>query len=170
MIGRLKELTLNRDGTQNITVTVSADFAETFDELRDCEVNVEIKKSRKGRSKTSNSYAWELIDKIAEKTRIKKSEVYRNAIRDIGGVSTTVCVQNKAVDKLIQSWEHNGLGWQAERIESKIDGCTNVILYYGSSVYDTDQMSRLIDSLVQDAEALGIPTVSPAEEERLRKH
>jgi low affinity Fe/Cu permease len=48
-------------------------------------------------------------------------------------------------------------------MESKLPGCTVVILYYGSSSYDTAQMSALIDSLVQDAQALGIETRSPNE-------
>ena len=167
MEGRLTGFSLNRDGTQNITVTVAADFSGTFDELKEDAVTVEIKKFRKHRSLDSNAYAWTLIDKIAEKTRIKKSEVYRNAIREIGGVSDTVCVVNRAVDRLCQSWQKNGLGWQVETSESKLDGCTNVTLYYGSSVFGSPQMSRLIDSLIQDAEALGIPTITPQEEEKM---
>ena len=167
MEGRLTGFSLNRDGTQNITITVAADFSSDFDALKDDAVTVEIKRARKHRSLDSNAYAWVLIDRIAEKTGIKKSEVYRNAIREIGGVSTTGCFLTKAVPLLRESWEKHGLGWQVETMDSKLDGCTNVILYYGSSVFSTEQMSRLIDSLVQDAEALGIPTVSPEEEERM---
>jgi hypothetical protein len=74
---------------------------------------------------------------------------------------------NRAVDRLRESWEKNGIGWQTDTMASKNEGCTNVILYYGSSVYDTRQMAQLIDSLVQDAEALGIPTITPKEAERL---
>ena len=37
----------------------------------------------------------------------------------------------------------------------------NVILYYGSSTFDTRQMSRLIDNLIQDAKAVGIETMPP---------
>jgi hypothetical protein len=51
---------------------------------------------------------------------------------------------------------------------SKINGCTNVILYYGSSTYNTAQMSLLIDHLVQDAKALGIETMTPQELEALK--
>ena len=38
-----------------------------------------------------------------------------------------------------------------------------MVLYYGSSVYDTKQMSALIDHIVQDCKALGIETKTPAE-------
>ena len=43
MRGKLKDLTLNRDGTQNITVTVRFDFRETFDRLAEKDLDVEIK-------------------------------------------------------------------------------------------------------------------------------
>ena len=46
-------------------------------------------------------------------------------------------------------------------------GWATVRVYYGSSTYDTAQMSALLDSLIQDAEALGIPTITPKEEERM---
>lgn len=73
---------------------------------------------------------------------------------------------DKAVDRLREGWKKNGLGWQTDTLKSQIPGCTNVVLYYGSSVYDTKQMAQLIDSLIQDAEALGIPTISEEEAER----
>lgn len=65
-----------------------------------------------------------------------------------------------AGDELILN---NGLGWQTDTIPSKLEGCTNVVLYYGSSTYDTEQMSRLIDIVVQDCKALGIETKTPDE-------
>ena len=118
MEGRLTGFSLNRDGTQNITVTVAADFSGTFDELKEEAVTVEIKKFRKHRSLDSNAYAWLLIDKIAEKTRIKKSEVYRNAIREIGGVSDTVCVVNRAVDRTASAgkWRLLRANWTVARM------------------------------------------------------
>ena len=167
MIGKLSGLTLNRDGTQNITVTINADFSSEYDELKDKDINVEIKKYSKKRSLDASAYCWTLIDKIAEKTRIKKSEVYRNAIRDIGGVSTIICVKDEAVDSLCNGWCTHGIGWQCETSKSKLPGCTNVTLYYGSSVYDSKQMSMLIDSLIQDAESIGISTITEKEKEQL---
>lgn len=121
----------------------------------------EIKKHRQKRSLDANAYCWVLIDKLAQATRIPKAEIYRRAIKEIGGVSDTVCVQQKAADRLCYSWECNGLGWFSERSESRLKGCVNVTLYYGSSVYDTAQMSRLIDYIVEDCKALDIETLPP---------
>lgn len=166
MLARLKNLFLNPDGTQDICITVDSDCSELFNELKDKEVDVQIKKHSSRRSLDANALCWYMIDQIAEKTKLKKSEVYRNAIKEIGGVSDIICVQDFAVPKLVQGWMAHGQGWQAEVTKSKLEGCSNVTLYYGSSVYDKLQMSNLIDSLIQDAEALGIPTPGRREIEK----
>lgn len=170
MKARLVDLTMSFSGKQRLTLELDADFREDYDALHDSTVEVTVKKYRKGRSLDANAYSWALIDKIARRLRLTKAEVYRNAIRTIGGVSETVCVVDKAVDRLCQVWSRNGLGWQTETFPSKIEGCTNVILYYGSSSYDTEQMSTLIDFLVQECKALGIETMPPEELESLIKN
>ena len=169
MRGRLTGFTLDRDGEkQNITVTVAADFSETYDELKDEEVEVEIKKAAKHRSLEANRYCWALIDQIAEKTGIKKSEVYRAAIREIGGVSQWADMPTDAVERFRQIWEGHGLGNQVEIVSTDDNtGWCEVVIWFGSSTYDTRQMSALLDSLIQDAEALGIPTITPKEEEKM---
>lgn len=121
----------------------------------------EVKEQHKKRSLDANAYFWVLADKLAEATRISKEDIYRHAIREIGGNSTTVCVRDIAAEKLCQGWEKNGLGWLADTFPSKLPGCVNVTLYYGSSTYDTKQMSRLIDNIVQDCQAVGIETLTP---------
>ena len=160
MIGKLKDLFRGRDGEWVLSFSTSMDPRELFDELSGKIVNVEIKKHTNRRSLDANAYAWVLIDKIAEKMGLSKIEVYRDQIRDIGGVSDVICVQDKAVERLVTGWQKNGLGWQAETTPSRIEGCTNVVLYYGSSTYDSSQMHRLIENLIRLAESLGIPTIS----------
>lgn len=125
--------------------------------LYDCEIKVH----RERRSLDANAYCWVLLDKLAKETGIPKTELYRKAIKEIGGVSDTVCVLQKAADRLCGGWECNGMGWFSERFESRLEGCVNVTLYYGSSVYDTEQMSRLIDYIVSDCRELGIETMTP---------
>lgn len=168
-MARLIDLAIGFNGKQRLTIELDADFRGQFDELHDVEVDVKITKHRNKRSLDANAYAWVLIDKIAAKRSMSKAEVYRNAIKDIGGVSDVVCIQNKAKQTMIDIWKRNGIGWQVEEMESKIPGCTNLVLYKGSSVYDAKQMSALIDSLVQDAQSIGIETRSPEEIESLLK-
>lgn len=137
---------------------------EMVDELKSLEkLSLKIGKFKQKRSLDANAYCWTLIGKIAEKTKVPKEEVYREAIRGIGGNYDVVCIKEDAADSLRSAWERNGIGWQTEVMLSKLDGCTNVLLYYGSSTYDTEQMSRLIENILQDCKALGIE-VKPQEE------
>ena len=140
------------------------DFKQLVDDMNGCEkLSIEIKPYRARRSLDSNAYAWVLLDRLSEKLGISKVELYREYIRNIGGVSETVCVQDKAVDKLCEAWESKGVGWQTETFPSKIEGCTNVVLYYGSSTYDSAQMKRLLDLIRQDCAEQGIEYATPDE-------
>lgn len=133
---------------------------DVCDELQDGkEYTAAIKK--KGRSLDANGYAWALMDKLAAHYGIKKEAVYRQEIRNLPGVSDVLCMQEKAVEAFCRAWRGCGLGWLAEAFESKIEGCQNVIVWYGSSTYDTEQMSRLIDSVVEDCRNVGIETLPP---------
>ena len=159
-----------KTGKPMLTLEVNErnDFEALVDEMRDKEkLSIEVKPYRAKRSLDANAYFFVLADRLAEKLGITKEEVYRNAIKQIGGVSETVCVKDQAVTRLCEGWRNNGIGWQTDTFPSKIPGCTNVILYYGSSTYDTAQMSRLIDNVVQDCKAVGIETCPPDELARL---
>lgn len=122
---------------------------------------LDIKRARKRRSLDANAYAWVLIDKLAAKLGLTTTEVYREAIKEIPGVSAIIPVKHEAVNMLMKGWTHKGLGWQAESFPSDIEGFTNVKLYYGSSAYDSWQMSALIDQLVAECKAQGIETITP---------
>ena len=132
------------------------------------EYTVDVKRFRQKRSKNANDLLWELCTQLSKelaKDKIIKSkeEIYREHIKIAGKCDFVACV-NRAVDDLITGWQHRGIGWFAEKVDDcKIDGCTKVCLYYGSSTYDTAEMSRLLDSVIQDCEAQGIQVLTPAD-------
>lgn len=126
-----------------------------------------VKERREKRSLDANAYCWVLLGKLAEKTGIDRAEIYQSLVKDIGGNYDTVCVPDKAVESLVTGWGHNRLGWATDTFKSKIEGCTNVILYYGSSTYDTKQMSRLINLIVQECKQQDIETATPEETARM---
>lgn len=167
MEGRLNGLTLNRDGTQNITVTVAADFTETYDKLKDELVSVEIRKATKKRSKDANAMCWALCHDIGNALQppVPKEEVYRNAIREVGEYEP-LPIREDAVETFQRRWAAKGTGWFAEVIDdSKLPGYKLVFAYYGSSTYDTATMSKLIDFLVQDAMNMGVKIPASKEQE-----
>lgn len=126
-------------------------------------LSIKIAKYRERRSNDANAYCWVLIGKLAEKLNIPRDEIYRDAIKQVGGNYTIVCVLDDAVDELCKGWMKNGIGWATDTMPSKIKGCTNVLLYYGSSTYDTAQMSRLINIVQESCQEQGISTKTPDE-------
>lgn len=134
----------------------------------------ELKEYHQKRSLNANSYMWVVADKIAKElskdgTIITKETIYRDAIKNIGQFEI-IPIKNEAVNTFITAWQHNGLGWICERVgDSKIKGYTNVIAYYGSSIYDSKSMSLLIDLITQEARQLGIETMNQKELESLKE-
>lgn len=171
MRGKLKDLTLNRDRTQNITITVSADFRDQFDRLREKDLDIEIKPHREKRSRDANAFCWALCSDIGRALTppIPKEEVYRRAIRDVGEYEP-LPIKAAAVETFQRRWAEKGTGWFVDVIDdSKLAGYKLVHAYYGSSTYDTHTMSRLIDYLVDDAQQMRIPIpLGKAEVERLK--
>ena len=126
-------------------------------------VKVEIKEDRKGRSLDANAYCWVLCDKIASTKGLllKKTDVYKQAIREYG-VTLVMPIKTDMLKDIIRWHENGGLGNAVDVIgPSKYEGYTNVRMYYGSSGYDTKQMSILLDGLIADAQDLGIQTETP---------
>lgn len=137
------------------------DTVKELDENK--EYTIKLDKVRKKRSLNANGYMWELCEQIAQKLDITKEDVYRQAIKDVG-VFQTVEINEKAENTLRYSWGLHGIGWIAETVDNaKTDGFKVINLYYGSSSYNTKQMSRLIDHIVQDAKSLGIEVISDSD-------
>ena len=138
-------------------------------EMKRVKYSVEIKQYRKKRSLDANAYAWQLIGKLAARLStngvvITPEQVYREAIRDVGDNYEVIPIRDDALDRWREIWTGKGLGWVCEVIgKSKIEGYTNTRCFYGSSVYDKAQMSRLISIIVEECKAVGVETMTPAE-------
>jgi len=162
------QISLDLDGHMTLSFAVCPESVRAlrtgFDALKGIKLSVALKKWYKKRSIDSNAYAWLLIGKLSEVLKITPVEVYRQAIKDIGGNYVTVPISNEAKDTWIKNWRSHGIGWVCEELgESKIDGYTNIISYYGSSTYDSAQMARLISLIVDECKTQGIETMTPQE-------
>ena len=124
-------------------------------------LDIKITRHREKRSKQANAYCWELITKISEIAGNTKEEVYREYIRQ-KGIYRAVVINNDAVSTFIHLWQERGLGWLCDTLE-KDDKQSVIYAYYGSSSYNTKQMSDFIDYVVQEAKGLGISTETPDE-------
>lgn len=119
---------------------------------------------KKKRSINANDYCWTLCTAIADAISSTKEDIYRDAIKDVGIYKDFHNIAPDDARTLITAWKRQGIGWIAEQLDYEPDGDHVIIrAYYGSSVYNTKQMSRLIDWLVTEAKELGLET-RPQEE------
>lgn len=146
---------------QRLTLTLDGDFREQYEELKDKELDFTVKLYRKKHSLDANAYCWALIGKLAEVLYLPASEIYRNAIKQVG-IYRDVELKQEAAATIQHIWSEHGIGWIAEKVDEG-KGTEIIRLYYGSSSYNTKQMSRLIDYIVQDCKELGIETKTPKE-------
>lgn len=130
----------------------------------------EIKEKRARRSLDANAYCWVLIGKLAENRNLKKTEVYREYIKEMTAYEI-VPIKTEAVEKWISNWEHKGLGWLCDDMGDcrNTKGYRNIKCYFGSSTFDTKEMSHFIDMIVADCKELGIETAAPDELARLKQ-
>jgi hypothetical protein len=128
---------------------------------------ISIDKYSPKRSLNANAYCWALISQLAQVLKTKKEDVYREYVKELG-ICQTVEINTEAVNTLIYAWEDRGLGWIAELVD-KDDKSAIVNLYYGSSSYNSRQMARLIDLIVNDCKLNGIETKDQKELESLVK-
>lgn len=162
--GQIKDISIDFETRKpKISLLLNTNEISDIEELKnENKLNLELKKYREKRSLDANAYMWVLVSKLQEKLDISKEDIYKDAIKNIG-VYEVIPVKNEAVERFIQAWKHNGLGWICETTKSKLDGFTNVLAYYGSSTYNTKEMSRLIELIVQECQQLNIETKSKSE-------
>ena len=150
----------------NLLLSRILDYVAGLDD--DIDYELVIEKQKQERSNDANKYFWVLVGKLSEKIGVSPEEIYRTFIKDVGGNYEVVPIRDDAVETWIKNWRCKGLGWQCDIVgESKLQGYTNVICYYGSSMYTSVQMTRLINLCVDSCKEQGIETMTPAELARL---
>lgn len=161
--GKLGDVNIDFEN-KNMKLTFEVDNTDLaiIEQFRDKDLNIEISKWYKKRSLDANAYAWVLLGKLQDVLNIPKETIYRNMIKNIGSYEV-VPIKNEAVEKFESAWQKNGLGWVTEQLPSKLKGYTNIVCYYGSSSYNSKEMSRLIDLIVQECKEQEIETLSKEE-------
>lgn len=119
----------------------------------------ELKDYHPKRSKTQNSYAWELMQKLADKLRTTKEEIYETMLDRYGqlllneeGNVVTITLSNK--NDISQVEGHY------KRIKSN-DKFTAYAIIRGSSTYDSKEMTIFIDGIISECKLQDIETLTP---------
>lgn len=125
----------------------------------------ELKEHRERRSLDANAYMWQLLDKLAVVLDTTKEELYLGYVRRYG-IFKDFHLEEGQHETFRKAWQMLGTGWPTELVD--YDGDKYVVrAYYGSSQYNTKQMSRLINAVVEDCKEQDIETLTPCELARL---
>ena len=164
LVGATRNLTT---GKYNITFELDEGNIKDLDRLSgNKELMVQAKVHRNKRSLDSNAYAWVLMQKIAEATGLDKWDVYLNCLQRYSRAFTHVIVKPNAIDRLKELYRVCiDLG------EVTVNGKTGhqLQVYFGSSTFDTKEMSVFIDGIVSECKDLEIELLPPSEIERMKK-
>lgn len=167
MTGEIKDISIDYL-TNKPQIILSLNERESLlnlEKLKGNKLSVEIKKWKKKRSLDANAYCWVLCDRIAKELSkesiVTKEQIYKDAISQVGTFEPMI-IEEKAYENFKRIWEKQGLGFLIQEV-SKKDKCIKVHCYYGSSTYDTKEMSLLIEIIVDLAKSLNIETKPQAE-------
>lgn len=128
---------------------------------QDRDKQYEIKEHKEKRSLSQNAYAWKLINELANKLNRSKEDIYMEMLRSYGQSEIVSILSSISPAGYFKYYEPIGTGVINEK------EFTHYKIYKGSSEFDSREMSVFIDGIIQEAEAQGIPTLTPEEIKRL---
>ena len=128
-----------------------------YDDLHLAEkLSIKIGKYREKRSLNANAYCWVLIGKIADVLRISKDECYITMLKRYGQ-GAVAKIPKKYIDdfkRTVDYWEEH------EKLQDE-ENAQYFRFWVGSSKYNSEEMSILIDGIVTEAKEMGIQTETP---------
>ena len=136
-----------------------------IDKIKDKRLDIKAIKHREKRSLDANAFSWVLLQKIAEAVHSDKEQVYLDMLQRYSRAFTHVIVKPQAVDAVRALYRTSiDLG------EITVNGQTGhqLQVYFGSSTFDSKEMSVFIDGLVSECKSLGLETLPPDEIARIK--
>lgn len=166
---KIDNLVKSINGYYLVTLQVPKIAVNDLFKLKDDDLDVEIKKHREKRSLTANSYLWVLCRELAKTMESTTSmfDVYKIKLREYSSWWDEIIVSDKIFNYLKKQEDEEHAEF---RVVDELERKGNKVrarVYLGSSKFDSKEMSRVIDGLVQDCKEQGIDTMPPDELARL---
>lgn len=179
-IGTLEGVMIDwKDRTQKIVVSVEQDAREAFEVMKDKKIKLKICEYKKKRSLDANAYYWTLVTKLSYILGLSNAEVHNHMLSAygfheiIGGKSVYVTVPDtEEAEGQVKRSETYHLQ-PTSQVREGVDGVMyrTYRILRGSSTYNTQEMSRLIDGLISECRDVGIPDceIATPDERRILK-
>lgn len=167
-IGKLIDTSRDwRTGRLRVTFEINEHIPdERLNELLECEkLSIKATKHREKRSLDANAYCWVLLQKLAEAVNSDKWSMYLQCLERYSRKFTHIIVKENAVEYAKEQFRTCvDLG------EVTVNGQMGhqLQVYYGSSTFDTKEMSVFIDGIVSECKELGIETMTPDDIARMK--
>lgn len=172
MKANLDSLTFSRDGESLLLIRTKDDIGKLYDDLHETEVEVIVKKFRQKRSLDANGLYWASLTQLAKVLRVSNNRLHNMMIRQYGQpemygdkvayimLPDTEATEEKALEadtyhiKPTSKVKHgsDGVDYRA------------YMLMRGSSTYNTNEFSRLLDGLLEACEDIGIHIMTGRED------
>lgn len=158
--------------SKKAVITIEIDAAPaSVEELVGKDLTVDLERYRKKRSLDANAYYWQLCSKIAKKRGISKTEQHNRLLAEYGAESVVDGMLEWSVKAMTFDWtksettHYRPSGYTV----STADGARLPIFWVirGSSTYNSEEMSALINGAVEEAKSHGIETMTPDEISRM---
>lgn len=133
----------------------------------------DVTEHKEKRSLSQNAYYWKLINEVARKQKKSVAYIHNTELRaaryarwfDGELVLVGIPDTDEAETVIMEQMEYHLAPTNRREGEKRI-----YVMLRGSSEFNTAEMSHLLDLLIQDAQALGIETMTPAELARIRAY
>lgn len=153
-------------GKYNITFELDEGNISDVDNIKDDKLRIVAKKYRAKRSLDSNAYAWHLMQRLAEKCNTTKNEIYIRCLQRYSRSFTHMIVHPEVIPKLEEQYRvvvdlgdvlvNGKLGRQVQ-------------VYFGSSTFNTKEMSVFLDGIISECKDLGISTLPQSDIDKLNE-
>lgn len=141
------------------------------------ELRINLSRWTNKRSLSANAYYWVLVSKLSKAMRRSESWIHNWLLCDYGvpfvvdGKIPYVPIKESSAAQIevMESSDYHLKPTGYVFMDHDGDICRDYMMLKGSHLFDSEEMSHLIDGAVEEAKAIGIETLPPAEIERMMK-
>ena len=173
--GRIKQINLDWR-TRKTAVTIEIDARpDEVEKLNDKDLTVVMKEYKENRSLNANRFYWDFLTQLADKMNVSNPFMHNQLLRRYGQLEI---VDDEMVYLVLPDTDEGAKkADEAETFHIKPTSETRLgkdgkmyrtyIMLRGSRSFNTKEMSRLINGLVDECKQVGIDTTSMEEFERM---
>ena len=143
--------------TEQLQVVFTVNEPSAIDSIlamQKCEkLSIKAVRFKTRRSTDANAMLWKCLGEMAAALTADKWDIYLKMLKRYGKF-TYICVHPSAVESVKKQWR------ECEEVgEIKINGqkAIQMLCYYGSSTYDTQEFSVLLNGVISEMREMGLP-------------